>query len=105
MQHANLRTHPEATEEIAEAIMWYGARSEKAATGFIEAVESAISAVLADPERFAFYIYGARSAMLKRYPFLIIYRSMAEMVDVLAIAHTSRRPGYWKDRRFGPPEP
>lgn len=74
MQYANLRTHPEATEEIAEAISWYGARSEEAAAGFIEAVESAVSAVLANPERFPVYMHGARSARgysyrWKRFPF------------------------------------
>lgn len=105
MQHANLRTHPKATEEIAKAITWYGARSDEAAAGFIETVESAVSTVLPDPNRFASYIYGTRSLRLKRYPFLVVFRTSETTVDVLAVAHTSRRPGYWKDRGFEPPQP
>lgn len=105
MRHENLRIHPEATEEITEAIAWYGARSDTAAAGFIEAVESAISEVLADPNRFASYMDGARGIRVKRYPFIIVYRALGATVQVIAVAHTSRRPGYWQHRRFEAEEP
>jgi hypothetical protein len=36
---------------------------------------------------------------MKRYPFVIAYRELADEIRVLAIAATKRRPGYWRGRR------
>jgi hypothetical protein len=36
---------------------------------------------------------------VKRFPYKIVYRERADDLYIVAIAHTSRRPGYWKDRR------
>ena len=33
-----------------------------------------------------------------RFPYVIFYAEYPERVHVLAVAHTSRRPGYWKKR-------
>jgi len=35
---------------------------------------------------------------MKRFPFAIIYRDTPEAIQVIAIAHGHRRPGYWKKR-------
>ena len=39
-----------------------------------------------------------RRARVKRHPYLLVYAVMAEHVVVLAVAHTSRKPGYWLTR-------
>ena len=36
--------------------------------------------------------------MLDRYPYSLIYRIVAEGVQVIAVAHSRRRPGYWSGR-------
>jgi toxin ParE1/3/4 len=35
---------------------------------------------------------------IKDFPFTIFYANEPEKIFILAIAHTSRRPGYWKKR-------
>ena len=39
-----------------------------------------------------------RVRMLRKYPYLVLYHELDDEVEVIAIAHTSRRPGYWEDR-------
>lgn len=38
-------------------------------------------------------------AVTKTFPYLVIYELRSEEVLVLAIAHSRRRPNYWKRRR------
>jgi hypothetical protein len=35
---------------------------------------------------------------LRRFPFTIIFREADAGVEIIAIAHGHRRPGYWRDR-------
>jgi hypothetical protein len=39
-----------------------------------------------------------RVAVLDRFPFMLPYQIVGDEVVVLALAHTSRRPGYWSRR-------
>jgi len=40
-----------------------------------------------------------RFYLLKQYPFQVIYRQAPEeQLLIAAVAHTSRRPGYWSER-------
>lgn len=41
---------------------------------------------------------GAKRLTLKRFPYDIVVRVLADEIIVVAIAHHSRRPGFWKDR-------
>jgi toxin ParE1/3/4 len=40
-----------------------------------------------------------RLAVLDRFPFTIPYQIIGAEIVVLALAHASRRPGYWARRR------
>ena len=39
-----------------------------------------------------------RRVPLRRFPFFIIYREREDDVQIVALAHTSRRPNYWRHR-------
>jgi hypothetical protein len=39
-----------------------------------------------------------RRYVMKRYPFVIVYRELAKEIRVLAVAAAKRRPGYWRRR-------
>jgi hypothetical protein len=39
-----------------------------------------------------------RVAVLDRFPFTLPYQIVGETIVVLALAHASRRPGYWARR-------
>jgi len=89
---------PAAREEFDEAFDWYAKRSRDAAVGFATAVDATLDAILQAPDHFAGTFAGCRFARTKRYPYLIIFRSSPRGVSVIAVAHSRRRPGYWRPR-------
>jgi len=93
-----LEIHPSALEELKSALRWYQERSQSAAVGFAAEVDRAMDMVLAAPQRWPIGEHGSRKFVLRRFPFAIIYRERPDAVQILAIAHGHRRPGYWKAR-------
>jgi toxin ParE1/3/4 len=39
-----------------------------------------------------------RRINLRHFPFFVIYRARDEYLEIVALAHTSRRPNYWRSR-------
>ena len=98
MPRERFRIHGEAAKELNDAISWHAERDEELADRFIEAVNLAIDKILASPERFAEHLYRTRYVRVIGFRYLVVYRDVNELVHVVAISHTSRRPGYWKSR-------
>lgn len=88
----------EAEGELAAAVDWYAERSEDTAKRFCNELLAAVKAIAADPERFPIFQGKYRYRLLSRFPYRIIYRERDADIEILAVAHTSRRPDYWKLR-------
>jgi plasmid stabilization system protein ParE len=88
----------EATDEAEEAARWYAQRSASAAVGFSDALAVAIWQIQEAPYRWPPHHHGTRRILLRRYPFGVIYRVDDARIVIIAVAHTSRRPGYWRER-------
>jgi toxin ParE1/3/4 len=41
---------------------------------------------------------ATRQLLVRGFPYVVAYRIRPDDVYVIAVAHTSRRPGYWKNR-------
>ena len=41
---------------------------------------------------------SARQLRVRGFPYIVVYRGRGTDTYVVAVAHTSRRPGYWQDR-------
>ena len=92
------RVHPAAWEEIEGAADWYLERSPDASSGFLAAVFDGLENVFEFPLRWPRHLYGTRRLVLDRFPFSIIYLDKPDVVNVVAVAHGKRKPGYWKRR-------
>jgi plasmid stabilization system protein ParE len=90
--------HPEAREEIRGAIRWYRPQSLLASSEFRAAVSDAIRLIVGAPQRWPKYVYGTRRIVLQRFPFSVVYLDDPDLIIIVAIAHSKRRPGYWKGR-------
>jgi plasmid stabilization system protein ParE len=88
----------EAHLEQEEAFDWYHARNKQAAAAFVQEIKDARLAIQNSPEGWAKYLHGTRRYRLKRFPYLIVYRVTEHRIDIIAVAHGRRRPGYWVDR-------
>lgn len=40
-----------------------------------------------------------RWALIETFPFAIVYRPQGDLIEILAVMHQRRRPGYWENRR------
>jgi plasmid stabilization system protein ParE len=98
MANKEVEFHEAASEEFEAAFDWYLERSPGAAARFASELGRAISSIAEAPQRWSAGIHGTRKFLLRRFPFAVIYRELASIIQVLAIAHEHRRPGYWKGR-------
>ena len=89
---------PAAREEFLAAAQHYDAAVPGLGHEFIAAVEQAVARIAAFPEFGSPHLMGTRRVVLRRFPFSVVYLPEPEAVLVVAVAHHSRRPGYWRDR-------
>ncbi len=94
----NTSFHPEAQEEYEEAIAWYQDRSPQASLRFESEVERVVRVIEGNPEIFPNYDDLHRYALLRHFPYSIVYQHWIDHVYVIAVAHGSRLPGYWQHR-------
>ena len=94
--------HPDALAEARAARLWYAQRSPSAALRFLSELDHAIEQVALHATRWPEHLHGTRRYVLRRFPYLLVYRFNAERVEVIACQHGRRRPGYWRDRLARP---
>jgi plasmid stabilization system protein ParE len=91
--------HEEAAAEYDAAFDWYLERSPDAALKFDAEINRALAEIAQAPHRWASGPYPTRRFLLRKFPFLLIYREWTGgHLQIVAVAHTSRKPGYWKER-------
>ena len=93
-----LEIQPAALAELKSAVSWYLERDENAALNFVSEVDRALDLVIASPGRWPRSEHATRKFVLRRFPFAVIYREAERSIQILAIAHGHRRPGYWSER-------
>jgi hypothetical protein len=93
--------HPDATEELLAAMDWYEERrpglGAELYQEILQKLESGfpVPALEVDPEGTELH-----RLLVKRFPYtLYVEMRVNGDVFVLAVAHQSRRPGYWRRRR------
>ena len=86
-----------AEEEMTQAALFYEA-SNGLGNDFLHDVQRAI-------DRLRDYPYSGRSidldlrrALLHQFPFSLIYTVDENVILIIAVAHDSRKPGYWHSR-------
>lgn len=101
MPARRIEFHPAAVEEARGAIAWYRERSTKVAERFARELRAALLAVERHPQRARALARGVRRHLVRGFPYLIVYTFDEAVIQVLAVAHARRRPGYWRPRCEG----
>ena len=93
-----IEIHPSAVAELRSAVNWYLERNETAAIKFAAEVDRVVELVKATPRRWPQGDHGTRKFVLLRFPYALTFRERESTVQILAVAHGHRQPGYWRDR-------
>jgi plasmid stabilization system protein ParE len=96
-----VRFHPAALAEAEAAFAWYSERSENAAGRFLDELDRAIARISHQPRVYPAFEAGTRRILLPHFPYLVVFREAEEGIQVIAVAHGRRRPGYWRPRLTG----
>jgi plasmid stabilization system protein ParE len=89
-----------ASDELIAAIRWYEARRTGLGAELHEAVVRTIDLIRNHPDSGSPRTgrFPSRQLRVARFPYKVVYRVRRDDIYIIAIAHTSRRPEYWKDR-------
>jgi len=95
-----LRVFPQAEAEMWDAAAYYESRREGLGVAFVDSIERTIHEILDAPNIGAPCVSDPRfrHRLVCRFPYRIMYQVSTERIEIAAIMHTSRRPGYWLGR-------
>lgn len=90
----------EAEEELAEAVAFYSEQASKSvANAFLSEFTRAAQLIAVHPGLGTPTSRGRMLFPLHRFPCSLVYLTEGENVRIGAVAHQSRRPGYWRTRK------
>jgi plasmid stabilization system protein ParE len=90
-----------ASEDLTEILGWYKEQNvEGLQKQFIEATSNVLKRLENNPQSNAIVHNNVRQALLKKFPYKILYTFDNAIVEVLVIAviHQKRDPKIWKNR-------
>jgi len=87
-----------AAREARAARRWYVRRSLATAQRFVNELRRAFGEIAKAPDQWSPHLFGTRAFRMHRFPYLVIYRRHRGWLEIVSVAHTSRRPGYWRRR-------
>lgn len=90
--------HPAGRAELREAQEWYEARVTGLGLEFARAIEAALMAIRRTPAAFPLVYGEIRQAVLRRFPYSVLFVVEAEAIVVLACFHHRRDPRVWRER-------
>jgi plasmid stabilization system protein ParE len=99
MPETAVRFHRLALREYLEAFDKYASISLELAQSYKNEIDKAVGKIADNPERWPVFGRSFRWVRTKRFPYILYYQIHEENVEVLAVAHSRRRPGYWKRRK------
>lgn len=97
----NLQIHRLAVAEIDHEVDYYESKQVGLGAELEDEVDAALDLITRLPEVGAPWKgrTDLRVFVLARFPFTLPYQIVGDDIVVLALAHMSKRPGYWSRRR------
>lgn len=87
-----------ASLELDDAIEYYNLQSPGLGKKFLDEVLETIEIISRFPQLWACNTKNTRKAVLRKFPFNLIYTKLEDEIYIIAVAHQNREPEYWIDR-------
>ncbi len=89
---------PEAEADLAEGFDWYEQRRSGLGGEFLNEVQTRLRSIEQNPLRYAAVYRSARQALVRRFPYKVLYLFEGDKVEVLSVVHAKRQPQFWQER-------
>ena len=91
--------HRLAAAELIESARFYDRRRPRLGDEFLSAVDAVQELIRTQPQLGRRGLLGTLSFRTRRFPFSrVVYELQPDRIWIVAVAHLSRRPGYWARR-------
>ncbi|MEK7813746.1 MAG: type II toxin-antitoxin system RelE/ParE family toxin [Candidatus Desantisbacteria bacterium] len=90
--------HSEAELELWQAVEYYETKCAGLGLDLEQEVSHALVDIQKTPDGWTIRKCGTRYYLLHRFPYAIYYLELQDSIWVVAVAHTSRKPYYWRKR-------
>jgi plasmid stabilization system protein ParE len=91
--------HGEARAEADAAAAFYKEKQPGLTVRFLDNLEDALRRIERHPLAYRQVENNVRKCRVTHFPYGVIYRVRSEYIEILAVMHLRRAPGYWKERR------
>jgi len=96
----NYSLHPEASQDLDDAAAYYQKQAGNALSqALLAEFGSSVERLLRHPLLGSKWRQDKRKFVMARFPYSIIYTLSNNELRILAIAHQSRSPGYWRRQK------
>jgi toxin ParE1/3/4 len=90
--------HPEADAELIAAAVYYEGQQEELGKRFLSSVEDSLARIRINPLLYPVIDGDVRRCLTRTFPFGVLFRDRADRIEIIAVMHLRREPGYWKER-------
>jgi plasmid stabilization system protein ParE len=89
---------PAAEDDLHDAAAWYDAQQPGLGDTFLRSVEASLARIRRLPHAFPTDEGGVHSALLRRFPYAVVFRIGEKRIEVIAVWHGHRDPKGWRAR-------
>jgi toxin ParE1/3/4 len=89
---------PRARSELADAAAWYENQREGLGQEFMAAVQECLDRFSAFAEAHPVIYEDVRRALVRRFPYNVLFQLRPEAIVVVAVIHSHRDPASWQSR-------
>jgi plasmid stabilization system protein ParE len=93
-----LLLRPAAAADLDEAYLWYETQQDGLGDEFLAAVIRVLDLVAESPRLYPIVHRDTRRALVKRFPYSILYRLIGDNAVVVSFFQGSRDPKKWQER-------
>lgn len=89
---------PQPLEEIDKAAEWYEDHGGNLSREFLRALDATVASVQRNPLHYPRVHKNVRRALLRRFPYSLVFVATDQEIVVLSCAHWRQDPSRWQDR-------
>ena len=91
--------HSDARIELRHSTLYYESFNPGLSARFRESIKASIALAIESPLRFPRIEDNVRRVLVPVFPYAALYSIEENGINILAVMHCARKPGYWKNRR------